>query len=303
MIKSLPIRLAEIGKIKIGGKGPERTSKSGKKFRIPQKYDHFVIVKNEKDQYGNFIIDKNIQNKIGNECRKIPIVLLFDDINLNLLSSFQYYHGHKCVCRGDGETAERIIKGEKKLIPCPNSECEFLQAKRCKPSGLLSCMLPLAESVGGVYKFRTTSWNTVSNLQSSLALIKMQTGGNLAGIPLYLEMIKKQTEEHGAIEMVNIGFDGSIANLQKAAIAEEKRREQLKIDISKVETIAIESGVIEDNDDPQDVEDEFYTDEKKGINHRLQTIDADAFATPAKTMDEPEVKEESIENKNPGDIL
>ena len=38
-IKGLPTRLAECGKIKIGGKGASRPTKSGGTFRLPEKHE------------------------------------------------------------------------------------------------------------------------------------------------------------------------------------------------------------------------------------------------------------------------
>jgi len=51
-------RLAEVGKIKIGGKGKKVTSKKGAQFRVPEKYDHFVITTNFKDpRTDDFVVD------------------------------------------------------------------------------------------------------------------------------------------------------------------------------------------------------------------------------------------------------
>ena len=43
MIKGLTPRFAEVGKIKIGGKGKQTTSANGKKFNPPVRFDHFVV--------------------------------------------------------------------------------------------------------------------------------------------------------------------------------------------------------------------------------------------------------------------
>lgn len=306
MIKTFTPRLAEIGKIKIGGKGEERKSKNGKKFRLPVKYDHFVITKNEKDQYGNFVINEKVMDSLGEKPKEIKIQLLYDSIELNFLSSFSFYHGRKCVCRGNGETAIRIEKGEKKEIKCTSGECVYLIDGRCKPSGILSAVLSDSNQIGGVYKFRTHSWNSVYNIQSSLAYLKSETGGKLAGIPLKLQIIKKATEEHGNVVTVNIVFDGNKDALVKATIAENKRREQFKIDINKIENIAVKNGITEDNDDPEDVEDEFYSDAPITADDKAMTISADAFVTSDEKIIEEkkdDVIQESQEDKSISELL
>jgi len=308
MIKSLLPKLAEIGKIKIGGVGEKRKAASGRDYRLPIKFGHFVITKTEKDQHGNFIINKEIMEKLGPKPMEIKIELLYDNLELNFLSRFNYYHGHKCFCKGNGEVAERLTATGKKIIVkkkqvneykykeivCPAGECEFLINNNCKPSGLLSVILPQANNIGGVFKFRTTSWNSISNIQSALAFIKTQTGGKLAGIPLKLQLMKKATNEHGNVDVCNIVFDGDSDQLKKAVIDETTRRENFKIDILKLEDSAKKIGITDDNDDPIDVEEEFYPDETITNATKSNEIDADQFSVPAPT--------EVIESKEASDI-
>jgi len=114
MIKNgLIPRLAEVGKIKIGGKGETRKSKDGKPYQLPIRFNHFVVTTTEKGENGNFVINHDIMKKLGNEPKEISIRLPFDDIDMNFYTSFQYYHGSKCVCRGDGEKATRLSKDNK----------------------------------------------------------------------------------------------------------------------------------------------------------------------------------------------
>lgn len=304
MIKTFTPKLAEIGKIKIGGKGEERTSKGGKKFRLPIRYDHFVITHNFKDKNGNFSPDKGIMKLLGDHPKEIKCSLLYDDIDLNFLNSFSYYHGHKCVCRGDGENAVRTISDKKTNIECLSGECEFLLNGKCKPSGLLSVTLDNAQSVGGVYKFRTHSWNSVQNILSSLALIKGKTGGVLAGLKYKLTIVKKSTEDHGNVVTVNIEFDGTEKQLNESAKSEKQKRVEYKVDMKKIELSAKTSGVLEDNDDPQDVEDEFYNPNKIITNEsKSMEIDAEAFKTSADTLKPKETEKKDSGDKPMSDIL
>lgn len=154
MIKNLTPRLAEVGKIKIGMLGDLRESKGGKKFRLPKKLDHFIVTTTDKGNDGNFILDQSVMKAIGDNPTEISIRLLFDDIDLNFHTSYQYYHGRKCLCRGDGEKAERVLNAgkpteKKETRACDFQSCEFAKKGSCKVSGILSCSLPDSEYLGG----------------------------------------------------------------------------------------------------------------------------------------------------------
>ena len=132
MIKrGIYLNFTEVGKIKIGGKGEHRKSKEGRDYQIPVRYDHFVITTTERDpNTGNYYPDLDLMKKIDPELKpkEIPIRLMFDSIDMNFWSSFQYYHGNKCVCRGDGEQATRWGKdGIEQHIKCEPEKCQFLQ--------------------------------------------------------------------------------------------------------------------------------------------------------------------------------
>ena len=302
MIKTLQPKLAEIGKIKIGGHGEKRKGKNGD-FRLPVKFNHFVVTTLEKDNNDNFKQNKTIMDKLGKEPTEIDIILCYDNIELNFLSSLSFYSGRKCACRGDGEKAIRQFKTgkkdkkgfditEPKQIDCNPNTCEYLIDHKCKPNGLLSVMLPSANYIGGVYKWRTTSWNSVQNILSALTVISTKTGGKLAGIPLTLQFAKKWTADHGNVPTVNIIFKGGDAELDKAVTKEIGRREKFKIDIKRIETTAEKVGLTADNDDPADVESEFYvqgneiTNESKSLD-----LDADKFTVSGNEIIEPEIIE------------
>jgi len=262
-IKNLNKRLVETLKIKIGGKSTTvRKSKKGNDFQAPVKFDYFLVTGLDKDAKDNFIPDEGIMKTLGEKPKSLPILLLTDDIDKNFQTAYACYQGSKRFCMGDGETAERR-EGENKYkqVKCDPETCDMFLSKACKPSGILSCMLPQSEKVGGVAKFRTHSWNSIINITSSLEAIKLITGGVLFGIPLTMELIDKQTEEHGKVKVVNIVYNGSMQKLQ----IESGRQKQLRIDgsvsMTNQNNILDNSGVLEDHDNPEDVETEFYNQE------------------------------------------
>ncbi|HAY23093.1 MAG TPA: hypothetical protein DCY27_13225, partial [Desulfobacterales bacterium] len=197
MIKNLAPQLAERGKIKIGDRGETKTSQGGKSFAQPKKLDHFVITTLQRDAAGRLVPDTALMSKLANNNKltEIPVRLLYDDLDLNFLTRYACYRGARCWCAGDGETAQRSTgnDGKYQTVPCP---CERLDPfysgqDRCKVMGTLQVLIEGVDRIGGVWKFRTTSWNSVNAILSSLTLIKAITGGPLAGIPLLMVLSPK----------------------------------------------------------------------------------------------------------------
>ena len=99
--KGLTPRIAELGKIKIGGKSDHvRRTKSGGEWRAPEKYDHFVITTPERNQGNQLIPDERLMESLIQEhgdhdgkLRQIPIYLLSDNIDEVLLARYSNTKG------------------------------------------------------------------------------------------------------------------------------------------------------------------------------------------------------------------
>ena len=199
MIHGITPTLAEGGKIKIGRLGDERTSKGGKKFRLPVKLDHFLVTKTTRDEKGDLEWDKEVmaaleKDKDG-QARAIPIVLHSDDIDDVFPTAYALYTGRRLACRGDGQVATRWEMkdgnrtGASKEMACP---CDYLGAESgpiCKPHGTLHCSiaLPGVAVAGAVHKWRTTSIISIQRMIGSLQQI-LGMCGTLRGIPLWLKV-------------------------------------------------------------------------------------------------------------------
>ena len=288
--KYLKPRLAEIGKIKIGKRGDLVTSAKGVKFRKPVKFDHFVITTTQRKAKGdNFIIDTELMKKLDSKMkpREISIRLMYDKIDLNFHTSFQSYQNKKCFCKGDGVSAERRKSdGTYKKGDCNPDNCKIFKQDKCKISGILSCMITANPEFGGVYRFRTHGWNSVSNILASLEFIAKNTKGVLQNLPLRLKMITKTSivEISGKdceinTNVVTIVLDGIELNkMRTLAIEEVQNRNRLGTNMKMIEDQAIDNGFLDDTDDPEDVQDEFFPDivvddveiepepEKKAVN-------------------------------------
>lgn len=246
IIKNLIPGLTERGKIKIGRKG--KMNQGG--WQQPEKLDHFIITTLERSADNNFLIDSDIHQKLGQEPKKIPVRLLFDAIELNFHCRYSCYFGKQLFCSGDGEFANQLLditKAERKQVPCPcyRQDPHFNGDKndgkgKCKINGTLSCLIDGAGSVGGVYKFRTTGYNSTVGIYSSLVLIKGLTGGMLAGIPLIMTIQPKVVTspvdgKSQTIYVVGIEFPGDIPTLQSKTLELAKSNADFRQRLARVE--------------------------------------------------------------------
>ena len=267
MIQGLTPGLKEVGKIKIGKKGAMKKSKKGNDFRPPEKFDHFEVVTLYKDvESGDFIPDPSIMEAIGDNAKELEITLLYDDPTLNFFTQYNQYKGGKRMCSGDGVTA---IQADGTKIKCNPDTCTIFKAKKCKPNGILSVILKDAPQLGGVYKFRTTSFNSIRSLLSSMFFIQSLTGGRLANIPLKMTIAPMSVNPVGSptaqtIYVVNLIYPGTVDDLRKETL--QLMTEQAGMHSKMIELEAQARAAIsapETKEEIQDVESEFYPDTAK----------------------------------------
>lgn len=272
-IKGLTPQLAERGKIKIGERGETKTSQGGKQFAQPRVLDHFVITTMQRDAAGRLMPDTGLMARINPEGKKlveIPVRLLYDDIDLIFLTRYSCYVGNRCWCSGDGEVAARLTgqNGKYQEFPCPCERQDPLyQGKdKCKTLGTLQVLIEGVDRIGGVWKFRTTSWNSVNAILSSLALIKTITGGPLAGIPLVMVLSPKTvtvptTGQNMVVFVVSLEYRGPEKDLAELGYELAKRRMEHRVRMETIEEQARKLLVAPHQEPPQDQEEmaaEFY---------------------------------------------
>jgi hypothetical protein len=270
MIPDLTPALAEIGKIKIGYLGEKRT-KGGR--RLPEKLDHFELGTLMKDEDGGVVMDEVMTNAIGEDKTELDISLCYDEPALNFPTFYAAFTQSKLACMGDGRKAwQRQEDGERKEIVCDRKQCTLAKDKKCKPYGRLSVILTPANRIGGTYVFRTTSWNSLRNILSSMAFIRNQTGGILAGIPLKLKLraataVPNALGRRVKIYVVNMEYVGTMEHLKQDATAEIKRRKMLGFSMHELEQVqkgAIKEHVHEEAEaEAEEISGEFYEEEVK----------------------------------------
>ena len=254
-------QLKEIGKIKIGRKGETRQGKSGE-YRLPEKFDHFEVVTLIKDEHNNFIPDK-IMGSLDSDPKELDIILLYNDPTLNFYTRYNEYKGGKRQCSGDGKIATDINDVK---LSCNPETCPKFISKRCKPNGVLSVILTKSPRLGGVYKFRTTGWNSIRSILSSMMFLQTATGGTLAGIPLKLTLTPQQAQPKNSptshtIYVVNIEFAGTMEQLLNETIKTIQTRHAMQADIQRLESTArLALDAPESEEEIEDIQAEFYPD-------------------------------------------
>ena len=247
MIKNLGARLACRGKIKIGGLGEKRKSQAGKEYRMPMKYDHFVITTNARSKDGDLIMDNELMQKLGNRT-DLDVMLFGGSIEDCYDDWYAYYDGKKAICRGNGELA--IWKGDKNVykslygqleavanenmpattVKCAGDACPLFKKEDdktgCKLNFILRVILMDAPAVGGVYELRSTSINSALAMRASIGMLLNITGGQITGVPLKLKLSPKTvsiTSGQSTIYVTHLEYQGSVIELKRSSIEQQKQ--------------------------------------------------------------------------------
>ena len=276
MIKNRRPGLPERGKIKIGMKGDIRKSKSGTDYQLPVQLDYFIVTTMERGPDGNFVRDDEIHKSLdGEKPKTIPVRLLYDDPSMNFPTRYAAFKGKTLFCSGDGINGE-VLKGEgpeRKTVPCPCDRLEmgYKGEAKCKINGNLSVIIDGAGEVGGVWKFRTTSFNSVDGISGSLAFIRQVTGGKLAGIPLNLIVsLKVITDVNGKsrnVSVVRLAYDGTPEELQAIGYklayqqAEAGIRMGNLLEEARSSLPLPDNGTVFEGENNKDVVEEYYPDQ------------------------------------------
>jgi hypothetical protein len=125
--------------------------------------------------------------------------------------------------------------------------------------------------VGGVWKFRTTSYNSVVGILSSLAMIQRITGGRLAGIPMNMTVSPKTVADpikgsQQTIYVVGLQYAGTMDSLRETGYQIAMTEAKHGISMKRIEEDAMlmlshtpTSGLGDDS--AEDVIEEFYPEE------------------------------------------
>lgn len=232
-------RLAEGGKVKIGGLGAERTGKSGRRYRTPERYDHFVITKTIRTAQGeNFVVDQQLMDEVAKDPRnwvpaldkngkpilddkdqpkkkivRIPVLFDSDLLDETFPTRLAAYHGRRLFCAGTGDPSVPAVRGifEKrgeqsvrtgsKPHPCP---CGLLEEEirgvRCKPNGTLWFTILAGERTTlGIRHSFRT--NSWNSLRETIASLEIlqRRVGTIVNVLCYLVLREVKVEDRKGV--------------------------------------------------------------------------------------------------------
>jgi len=309
--------LAERGKIKIGFKGELKESSGGKNFQQPKKLDYFIVTGLERDdKTNNLLPDKEVYGKLKLEPKpkRLPVTFFYDEIELNLQSRLACYVGKKLWCSGDGMAAFRRSKDSSEKTwgdpfqvqcPCVRFSPEYDLADKCKINATLSVALRGLDIFGGVYRFRTTSYNSYQALLGTMIQARHATGGRLAGLPFDLVIgpktaIVPKTGAVTTVYIVSLEFHGDVKMLRdetKRLMLEDKeyfgRLHDIEQDVKKYVT-----ADVPETEEAEFVEEMYPEQAAKAVGVPLAPDESDETSVPPlvspdeTTETEPEPDEE-----------
>ena len=298
LAKLLSPRPCELGKIKIGGLGEERKGQGGGTYRLPEKYDHFVITTLYRGEDGKLREDAALMASLKEYCdadgklRTLPVALLSNDIEEVLQASYLWYDGKKLAAKSDGEMLTKFADMKTgQWLPQPETvpwkpEWADLKDGKGNPRFKLHCTMNVVIASreakwGGFYKFRTTSRITADQLYGSLVQLRQLTGGILRGLPLRLIVRPLQVAPNGkptTVYVVHVELAGSdVAAIQKQALEiaqhEVQNAKQLAAAQAEYRQLLRSPDEFLDDDEEAEVAQEFAPHQQPGQlpPHPVQT--------------------------------
>lgn len=213
-------RICELGKIKIGGKGEARQARDGGTYRLPVKYDHFIITTMNRDKDDGLLQDVELMASLkefadaDGKLRTLPVAVLSNEIEDVIECNWMWYVGQKMAGKSDGEEAtlfydpksSQWLKEPVTVAWDPDwAEPDSKGNRIWKLHTTLNVVLATTQGrFGGVYKFRTTSRITADQLYGSLLQLKALTGGILRGMPLNLVVRPQKVSPQGKATVVYV---------------------------------------------------------------------------------------------------
>lgn len=160
-------RLPREGKIRLG----KKVKKGNAEYPIQTPY--FILE------------DERLTALYGLEPTELDIMFPVNDVEVIFPQYYKNYGKTGLKCKGDGQTAMYMDRGQliEKTCTPGAKECAG-----CKPVATLNFLLYKVPGMG-TWQINTSSWNSIVNLNSCIDMIRAMTGGRIAFIPLKLSLV------------------------------------------------------------------------------------------------------------------
>ena len=231
-------RLPRLGRIRIGEKVESKT-KPGVFY--PHAVEYFVLPPEVAKVYKE------------EKPKSLDIMFPVDDEGTFASQFYRAYSQTRgLVCKGDGETASRLIDvatktGETETgvvtgeiakhtakevewiegIICPGHDCPYYKAKQCREIMNLQFLLPEVPGLG-VWQLDTSSYNSILNINSALALVRA-IFGTVQGVPLLLTVEPMEVSPDGKKKTVHVLNLRTKVTLRGLAEARRKGLQSLQL--------------------------------------------------------------------------
>ncbi len=273
-------------RIAIGQYGNKKSSGG---HLLPEKVDYFLFTTSQKKD-GKMLQHIELTAHFGNKPKKIPIMLLSDDIETNLVTMFAKYKGNGQIQirSDDGITwTTTSLDGTRTIETCDDLDNKFMKDKNIKPRIILTGVVDAGDIGEKLFKFRTTSWYIGKALVAEMTRIKAACGGHLAYLPLNLIVFPKTvTSKDGKklIQVVSLEPRTTTADLRMYAAENAKALHQISTQDDTIQREAARIADVEEEtlDERIDVAHEFYPDIENGASVALDQRDAEEDANVAK---------------------
>lgn len=217
----LPPRLPVLGSVKIGALEPKsEAEKSGRGWQRPVKLDFFRITTRTRGPDGNYTVDEEVHRRLEtDQPTELDVRLPFDTRAHNLYTRMLQY---------DGRTRVRDCDGDTCLDPRTDtmSACQRRKGASCacKPYARLSVILEAAPTFGGIYVYRTTSWESTATMRTVLDELERDLG-SLRGLPMLMKLTPAEVRYRDGKGKERTGTAHKVALVLRASY--DEAREQM----------------------------------------------------------------------------
>ena len=174
-----------------------------------------------------FVCPPEVQAVYGEQPRELVVMFPTEDPDLWASQFYRCYSAtHGLVCKGNGETARRLVDEDGNLankrsksvewkdITCLGRACPETP-KQCRRTMNLQFLLQDVEGLG-VYQIDTSGYNSIVNINTAVDMIQAALG-RIAMIPLTLRLVAKhvQTEagDRHTVQSLYLDIPGRLIDL------------------------------------------------------------------------------------------